>query len=159
MKILHYYASNEVTLVTQYVKTLCEAMDAEVSNEVTSNGADAKERLTSSHYDILHIHGCWQYAAYRLACVAWRENTRVVITPHGELEPWVVKEGYWKEKLPKRLLFMKRLIEKAYAVIIQGKMEEECIIAERLSSATASSPTLSPPKRWHSRWHRCIGKC
>lgn len=127
MKILHYYASNEVTLVTQYVKTLCEAMDAEVSNEVTTNGTDAKERLTSSHYDILHIHGCWQYAAYRVACVAWRENTRVVITPHGELEPWVVKQHYWKEKLPKRLLFMKRLIERAYAVIIQGKMEEECM--------------------------------
>ena len=124
MKILHYYASSEVPLVIQYVKTLCEAMGTEVTNEVTTNGTDAKERLTSSHYDILHIHGCWQYAAYRLACVAWRENTRVVITPHGELEPWVMKQRYWKEKLPKRLLFQRSLIQQAYAVIVQGKMEE-----------------------------------
>ena len=47
MKILHYYASSEVPLVIQYVKTLCEAMGTEVTNEVTTNGTDAKERLTA----------------------------------------------------------------------------------------------------------------
>ena len=83
--------------------------------------------LRDRHYDLLHIHGCWQYAAYRVARQAQRRGTRLVVTPHGQLEPWIMKQRYWKEKLPKRLLFQRTLIQQAYAVIVQGKMEEECM--------------------------------
>jgi len=50
-----------------------------------------------------------------------------VVTPHGQLEPWVQEENYWKEKLPKRVLFQQSVIRRAYAVIIQGNMERECM--------------------------------
>ena len=65
-----------------------------------------------------------------MAREARKRGARLVITPHGQLEPWVVDEQYWKEKLPKQLLYQRRLISQAYAVVVQGRMEQECL--ERL---------------------------
>lgn len=127
MRILHYYASNAPEVVTEYVKILCEQMGQDAENESTTAVQEALQMMRDRHYDLLHIHGCWQYAAYRLARQAQRCGTRIVVTPHGQLEPWIMKRRYWKEKLPKRLLFQRSIIQQAYAVIVQGKMEEECL--------------------------------
>ncbi len=88
---------------------------------------DVLKQLRDSHYDILHIFGCWDYHAWRLARLALRQRTRLVLSPQGQLEPWVIKDGYWNEKLPKKLLYQKWLVKNAYAVIVQGKMEEKCL--------------------------------
>lgn len=127
MRILHYYASNSPEAITQYVKMLCEQMGTEAEQESATTVQEALQKLRDRHYDLLHIHGCWQYAAYRIASKALKGGTRLVVTPHGQLEPWVMKQRYWKEKLPKRVLFQRSLIQQAYAVIVQGKMEEECM--------------------------------
>ena len=127
MRILHLYASNAPSVITDYVKMLCEQMGQETENESTTAVQEALQMLRDRHYDLLHIHGCWQYAAYRAVRQAQRRGTRIIVTPHGQLEPWVMKQGYWKEKLPKRLLFQRSIIQKAYAVVVQGKMEEECM--------------------------------
>lgn len=50
-----------------------------------------------------------------------------MFSPQGQLEPWVIEENYWKDKLPKKLLYQRWIVSHAYAVIIQGKMEEECL--------------------------------
>ena len=127
MRILHYYASNAPEAVTQYVKLLCEQMGTEAEQESVTTVQEALQLLRDRHYDLLHIHGCWQYAAYRIARKAHSQGTRLVVTPHGQLEPWIMKQSYWKEKLPKRVLFQRSIIQQAYAVIVQGKMEEECL--------------------------------
>ena len=113
-------------MITRYVDMLTSSMGLEADNTVVTNESDAKEKLSSTFYDILHIHGCWQYSAYRVANIARRKGTRIVLSPYGQLEPWVVDENYWKEKLPKKLLYQRKMVERAYAIIIQGKMEEEC---------------------------------
>lgn len=88
---------------------------------------DALQRLQDGHYDILHIYGCWQHQAWRMARLALKRGTRLVFSPQGQLEPWVIEENYWKDKLPKKLLYQRWIVSHAYAVIIQGKMEEECL--------------------------------
>lgn len=90
--------------------------------------AEVMQQLQDLHYDILHIHGCWQYQAWQVARMAVKRGTRLVFSPMGQLEPWVVEHGYWKEKLPKKLLYQRWIVNKAYAVIVQGKMEEECLL-------------------------------
>lgn len=127
MRILHYYASNASENIAEYVKTLCEEMRTDAENESATTVQEALQSLRDRHYDLLHIHGCWLYAANRIARRALQLGTRVVVTPHGQQEPWIMKQRYWKEKLPKQLLFQRSLIHKAYAVIVQGKMEEECL--------------------------------
>lgn len=128
MRILHFYANNAPEVITEYVKILCKQMGQDTENESTATVQEALQMLRDRHYDLLHIHGCWQHAAYRVARLAQRRDTRIIVTPHGQLEPWIMKRGYWKEKLPKRILFQHSIIKQAYAVIVQGKMEEECMM-------------------------------
>lgn len=85
------------------------------------------QQLQDGHYDILHIYGCWKNLAWRMARLALKRGTRLVVSPQGQLEPWVIDEGYWKEKLAKKLLYQRWIVSNAYAVIVQGKMEEEAL--------------------------------
>ena len=126
MRTLHYYPNND-SMVATYVTTICDSMGSECFNDKTSDAADALKRISDYHYDILHLHGCWRNSLYRVVREAQKKNIRIIVTPHGQLEPWVMNENYWKEKLPKKLLYQKRIVSSAYVVIIQGKMEEECV--------------------------------
>lgn len=126
MKILHYIAKDD-QMITNYVTMLVDSMGLEAENTITDEEIVAKGKLQAFHYDILHIHGCWHYSAHRLYKLAVKRGTRMVLSPYGQLEPWIVDEDYWKEKFPKKMLFQRDMVENAYAVIIQGKMEEECI--------------------------------
>jgi hypothetical protein len=75
--------------------------------------------------DIVHVHGCWQYRIARQAMQARRNGARIVLTPHGGLEPWIISERRKNGKLSKTLLWQRRLVESCYAVIAQGKMEAQ----------------------------------
>jgi hypothetical protein len=73
--------------------------------------------------DIVHVHGCWKYGVVKKAMKAYKEGARLVFTPHGGLEPWIVDERRMTEKLSKTLLWQKRLTECAYVVIAHGPIE------------------------------------
>lgn len=111
MKILHYIPQSD-DLINRYVNLLTDSMGLEANNTVATSEGDAKESLNSSPYDILHIHGCWQRSAYRIFKMAAGKGVRMVLSPYGQLEPWVVDENYWKEKLPKKLLYQRHLVER-----------------------------------------------
>ena len=40
-------------------------------------------------------------------------NYKIVLTPHGMLEPWIIKRHYWTRKIPALLLYQKNAIIKA----------------------------------------------
>lgn len=124
MRILHFFPKDD-SMISQYVTMLHESMGLECSNEMVTDAKEAQKNLCSSHYDILHIHGCWNSSLYFVAKQAIKSHTRIVLSPHGQLEPWIVNDNYWNEKLPKQILFLKKLVQHSYVVIIQGKMEEE----------------------------------
>ena len=77
--------------------------------------------------DIVHVHGCWDYAVVKRALHAHRQGARIVFTPHGGLEPWIVSERRFSEKLYKTLLWQRRLVEYSYVVIAHGTMEAEAL--------------------------------
>jgi hypothetical protein len=129
MRILHFYQAED-TIIAQHVAMLQEGMGLEAENHMAAQTNDARTLLQGSHYDILHVHGCWRNASRSIVRLALRQGCRLVITPHGQLEPWIQEDNYWQEKLPKRVLYQQALIRQAYAVIIQGNMEQECM--ERL---------------------------
>jgi poly(glycerol-phosphate) alpha-glucosyltransferase len=49
--------------------------------------------------DILHTHGIWQYPS--IAVSAWHRKYRrpYMISPHGMLDPWAVRNSAWKKQL------------------------------------------------------------
>ncbi len=126
MKILHYIPDNN-SMITKYVNMLVGSMGLEAENIIVTDEAVAKEKLQTTPFHLIHIHGCWHHAAARIFSIAKKRGIRMVLSPYGQLEPWVMNENYWKDKLPKKLLYQKSLVEQAYVLIIQGKMEEECI--------------------------------
>ncbi len=55
--------------------------------------------LNATGADILHLHGIWQYPS--LVAFRWGQRTKrpVVVSPHGMLDPWALKNGKWKKRL------------------------------------------------------------
>lgn len=126
MRILHYYDKNDA-MVSQHVKLLTSSMDMEAESHTATEAEQARTLLKGGGYDVLHLHGCWRNSSRSIVSLAFKQQARLVVTPHGQLEPWVQEENRWREKLPKRLLYQRRIVQQAYAVIIQGAMEQECL--------------------------------
>lgn len=57
--------------------------------------------------DVFHVNCCWLPMSARAAMWAKRERYKVVYTPHGMLEPWIMRRHYWTKKLPATLLFQR----------------------------------------------------
>ena len=107
MKVLHLFPDND-PLIAKHVKLL---------------GSEP----TDAAPDIVHVHGCWQYQIVRQALRAHRQGARILFTPHGGLEPWIINERRLTEKLCKTLLWQRRMVERSYVMIAQGNMEAEAL--------------------------------
>lgn len=126
LRILHFY-NNQNELQARYVGMLTEYMGGSVELYAYHSLPEVKETLNNIHFDILHIHGCWSVHYAKAAMLALRNGTRVIISPHGELEPWILRNRQWQEKMPKTLLYQRQTIQDAYVVIAMGSMEEKSL--------------------------------
>jgi poly(glycerol-phosphate) alpha-glucosyltransferase len=52
--------------------------------------------------DILHVHGLWMH--YSLASLSWGRATAgaTLLSPHGMLDPWALRNSGWKKQLALR---------------------------------------------------------
>ena len=73
--------------------------------------------------DLVHVNCCWMPACALFQKIAQKRNLKVVLTPHGMLEPWIIKRHYWTRKLPALLLYQKSAIK--YADCLQATAESE----------------------------------
>lgn len=124
MKILHIYPKNDELIrrhVQLIVDTLCNHADIRMVDSYT----DFKQHLRTQEPDILHCHGCWNNIIARAAYAAKRQGARIIITPHGQMEPWIVGQQTFHEKVSKKILWQKRLLSKAYVIIALGKLEKD----------------------------------
>lgn len=150
MRILHFYSDND-KMVEEYIECLSSAMTGmkdnygiESENLKTSSMHEARNILKDKDIDIVNIHGCWNNDNARLAqslnTLSTKPRTneknglanickapRLVLTPHGQLEPWIRKHNYATDKLPKTLIYQKNMVANAFAVIVMGKMEKTCM--------------------------------
>ena len=124
MKILHVYPKAD-EMVAQHVTQLMEGMQFSAEVQAVSNLADFKNVCKTFRPDIVHCHGCWQYAIVNAGNFAHKQGARIVLSPHGQLEPWVLEEKPLQEKFHKTALWQKPFVEKAYALIAFGKMEQQ----------------------------------
>jgi glycosyltransferase involved in cell wall biosynthesis len=49
--------------------------------------------------DILHSHGLWMYPGYAVHVVGRRDAIPYVVSPHGMLDSWALKNSAWKKKI------------------------------------------------------------
>lgn len=56
-------------------------------------------KLLEVEAEICHTHGLWKYTS--IAVSRWHEKTRrpYLISPHGMLDPWAVRNSAWKKRI------------------------------------------------------------
>ena len=109
MRIMHFYPKTDVA-ISQYFKMLADNMGLEVENHQATTSEEAHQLLRSIQFDILHVYGCWNNAQFTVVRKALKQGARLVVTPYGQLEPWVQQQHFWKEKLPKRIAYQQSVI-------------------------------------------------
>ena len=108
MRILLFHSSDD-KLLGQYVRMAQESLQAQAEVAMATDLGQLRWQLGHFHPDVLHLFGAWQWKNALAWLLARRKKVRVVCTPYGQLEPWVVRTNYWREKLPKTLLFQRWL--------------------------------------------------
>jgi poly(glycerol-phosphate) alpha-glucosyltransferase len=78
--------------------------------------------LAQADLDLLHVHGLWTYTS--VASRRWADATArpYIITPHGMLDPWAVRQKWWR-KLGAGVLF--ELAHLRGAACLQARCEAE----------------------------------
>lgn len=127
IKILHIYPKNNAD-TAEFVSLLVSSISSDDAVVVsTSSLSEVRKQLKHDRPDILHLHGCWWTGASRVVSQAIHLGVRIVISPHGELEPWIIHDRFVTEKLPKLALYQRNIVKRAYTVIVMGSMEQQCM--------------------------------
>jgi glycosyltransferase involved in cell wall biosynthesis len=61
---------------------------------------------------VVHSHGLWMYPGFAARVCAEKKGCRMVISPHGMLEPWALNRSRWKKKFA-GLLFERKNFQTA----------------------------------------------
>lgn len=93
------------------------------------------EVLDEVNPDIVHINCCWmpqcalvQYWTRRHVPVKSCHKPQILLTPHGMLEPWIIKRNYWTKKVPAILLYQKWAVSDADVIVSTAEEERKHIL-------------------------------
>ncbi len=75
--------------------------------------------------DLIHTHGLWQYSSCAVAAHHAKYKTPYLVSPHGMLDPWALKNSRWRKKV-------------AYA-LYEGRHLRNAICLRALSESGADS--------------------
>lgn len=84
--------------------------------------------LDGTRPDVVHVNCCWLPGCAAVQRIAQEKGYKVVLTPHGMLEPWIVKRHYWTRKLPALTLYQKAAIRKADCLQATAESERENLL-------------------------------
>lgn len=156
MKILHYIPSIDVASggTTTFIETLLPKLSkCDEIYLVTHKHGDMVDidgcqilfaprfRLTSLSFrryvqrilaqispDIVHVNACWLPSTAVFIELSVRYGCKTVLSPHGMLEPWIIRRHYLTRKLPALLLYQKRAIKAVNLVEVTAKSERDNFI-------------------------------
>jgi poly(glycerol-phosphate) alpha-glucosyltransferase len=55
--------------------------------------------LSDAQLDVLHVHGIWMYPSVASRRWAAKTGKPYMVSPHGMLDPWAVRNSGWKKRL------------------------------------------------------------
>ena len=86
------------------------------------------ELLNNIRPDLIHINCCWLPQSAFTQKWAQELGYKVILSPHGMLEPWIISRHYWTKKLPALLLYQKAAIKNADCIHATANSEKENIL-------------------------------
>lgn len=78
--------------------------------------------------DVVHVNCCWMPLCAYTQQWSQEAGYKVVLTPHGMLEPYIMHRHYWTKKLPALLLYQKRAIRNADMIHATALCEKDNIL-------------------------------
>lgn len=76
--------------------------------------------------DIVHINGIWSPQNFGFQKAAEKLGIKVILSPHGMLEPWILAQNPWKKKFG-LFLYQKKAIQNATYIHATAEMESSNI--------------------------------
>lgn len=154
MKTIHYIPSIDRSCggTTEYIRLLAEKLGQQSEMHVVTHQSPYPVEMEHCqlHYvhknifgamkqefislldvvkpDIIHVHGCWNLQCVLIQKWSQSKGYKVVLTPHGMLEPWIMKRNYWIKKLPALILYQKKAICKADLIHATAESEKENLL-------------------------------
>ncbi len=154
MKIIHYIPSIDRTSggTTAYMQLLANELGKLVELHIVSHVSLNPVGIENSqiHYisssvlngmkkewqallnkiqpDVIHVNCCWMPQCAFAQKWAQQLGYKVVLTPHGMLEPWIIKRHYWTKKVPALLLYQKNAVVKADYLHATAASEKENLL-------------------------------
>ena len=141
MKVLYLYPKTD-QLISRHVSLLTEGLRYSADIRTADSVGTLRKAIQEKLPDIIHCHGLPSVTAARTIFSTLNKGVRLVLTLHGQLEPWAddrqrnIAAVYWQ----------KELVQKSYAVILLGRLERTNFMKTAINS-TLSSPTPSVPRR------------
>ena len=145
MKVLYFYPKSD-PLISQHVSLLTDGLRQNAEIRTADSVSVLKKAVQEQMPDIIHCHGCPSVTATRSIFSALNRGARLVITLHGQLEPWAED----RRRNMASVHYQKELVRRAYAVILLGRLERTNFIKMGWNSRTeeihnaVTTNTISP---------------
>lgn len=95
--------------------------------------------LDAAGLDLVHTHGLWMYPSVAASRWAARWKRPLVVSAHGMLDPWAVRNAAWKKRLA-GWLYENRHLKRAACLHALNDAEYEAIRAYGLTNPVAVIP-------------------
>lgn len=95
--------------------------------------------LEARDIDLLHVHGLWMYLSVAARRWAQRSGRPYVVSPHGMLDPWALRNARWKKRLA-GLLYENAHLRNATCLHALCEAEKEAIEAAGFTGPIAVLP-------------------
>jgi len=145
MKVLYLYPKSD-PLISQHVSLLTDGLRQNAEIRTADSVSVLKKAVQEQMPDIIHCHGCPSVTATRSIFSALNRGARLVITLHGQLEPWAED----RRRNMASVHYQKELVRRAYAVILLGRLERTNFMKMGWNSRTeeihnaVTTNTISP---------------
>lgn len=78
--------------------------------------------------DVVHVNCCWTPDCAMIQRLAQKMGYKVVLSPHGMLEPWIVQRHYWTRKLLALMLYQKVAVRNADCIHATADSERDNLL-------------------------------
>jgi glycosyltransferase involved in cell wall biosynthesis len=89
--------------------------------------------------EIVHLHGLWEPLVRQAATEAWRTRRLYILTPHGMLDPWSLRQRWLKKKVALLLVF-RRVLQRAARLHLLNADEVQLLRPLGLTTRTVVIP-------------------
>lgn len=100
---------------------------------------DLSRKVYELQPDVLHTHGLWMYPSVVSRNWSKRTGKPLVISPHGMLDPWAVRNSRWKKRVA-TLAYERSHLARAGAIHALCATEAKAIRAFGLSNTVVNIP-------------------